>query len=150
VSEKPESPLYIAVAEDNPADVYLVREALSSRGIECELELLTDGDQAVKFVRGLADNPALPCPDLLLLDMHLPKRDGAEVLRSVRCSSRCERLPVIIFTSSIDPVDSQSVAGDRAARYFRKPASLDEFMKLGDLVRAVTRGEDGWKPPEEL
>jgi CheY-like chemotaxis protein len=79
----------------------------------------------------------LPCPDLLLLDLHLPKRDGDEILKHLRASERCAQTPVVILTSS-DPMWGRQTADREAAlHYFRKPASLGQFLLLGRLVKEV-------------
>jgi CheY-like chemotaxis protein len=70
----------IVLAEDSPADVELVREALSEHDARCELRIISDGEQAFAYIDGLDIDSTLPCPDLLLLDRHLPKRDGLEIL----------------------------------------------------------------------
>ena len=83
------SPCQIVLAEDNPADVRLVRQALRDHAVHCDLRVIPDGEAVVTFIDGLDLDGKLPCPDLLLLDMHLPKRDGNEILRHLRASERC-------------------------------------------------------------
>src|SRR6516164_2377202 len=95
----------ILLAEDNPGDIWLVREALRQHEIKCELEVVSDGEKMLSFIQSLDLNANLPCPDLLLLDLHLPKRDGIEVLVHLRSSERCGRTRVIVLTSSDAPAD---------------------------------------------
>ena len=80
---------YILLAEDNPADVQLVREALEDRAVQCGLHVVPDGAQAISFIEQVDRSSTLPCPSLLLLDLHLPKRNGEEILRYLRASERC-------------------------------------------------------------
>jgi len=140
----PCSPCYILLAEDNPADVGLVRYTLTQHQVECELSVISDGDQVVSFINRLDGDSKLPCPDLLLLDLHLPKRDGMEILKHLRSSERCSRTPVVILTSSDSPLDKQTAEYNAAIHYFRKPSSLDEFLTLGNIVRSVIE-----KPPAD-
>jgi CheY-like chemotaxis protein len=127
----------IVLVEDAEADVFLVREALENSGIQYELQVLDDGETALEFVEGVdrGDNPARP--DLILLDLNLPKRSGVQILERAKQSPICGDVPVLILTSSDSPRDKQQVAQLKATEYFRKPSSLDEFMKLGALVREL-------------
>jgi chemotaxis family two-component system response regulator Rcp1 len=129
-------PRYILLAEDNPADVFLVRQALKGSGVPYNLRVLSDGEEAISFIDGLDNNSAIGCPDLLLLDMHLPKRDGDEILQRLRASGRCSRTPVVILTSSDFPRNLEE-APQHATSYFRKPSDLHDFMNLGEVVKNI-------------
>jgi CheY-like chemotaxis protein len=137
---EPDSRLQIVLAEDNPADVLLVQEALTEHAISCDLRILGDGEQAIKFIHQLDVDSKLPCPDLLLLDLHLPKSDGAEILRCLRASDRCARTPVVVLTSSDSPNDHARAEKNAVLHYFRKPATLRQFMTLGAVVRQLIYG----------
>ncbi len=128
---------YILLAEDNPADVQLVREALESRAVACDLQIVADGEQAVRFIEQMDQNPGLNCPEILLLDLHLPKVDGAEILRRLRASERCSQIAVVVMTSSESPRDVENAARHAAVHYFRKPSTLAQFMQLGDVVKEI-------------
>ncbi|HUB79355.1 MAG TPA: response regulator [Bryobacteraceae bacterium] len=128
---------YILLAEDNPADVALVRVALEDRAVDCELELVSDGQKAMEFLDQLDADSKLACPSLFLLDLHLPKHDGVEVMIRLRASPRCGRTPVVILTSSDSPQDMEDAERHAALHYFRKPCSLDEFLALGDIVKRI-------------
>ena len=78
-----------------------------------------------------------PCPDVILLDLNLPRFRGEQVLDRLRGTARCGLIPVVIVTSSELPTDPDGTARLRAAHYFRKPQEYDAFMKLGDLVYDV-------------
>ena len=84
---------YILLAEDNPADVLLVREALEDRAVSCELQVLGDGEQVIELIEQIDRDRSLHCPQLLLLDLHLPKRDGQDILKALRASERCGQTP---------------------------------------------------------
>jgi CheY-like chemotaxis protein len=131
------SPCLIVLAEDNPADVGLVRQALRDHEVHCDLRVIADGQAVVTFIDGLDRDRKLPCPDLLLLDLHLPKRDGTEVLRHLRASERCGQTPVVVLTSSEAATDRENAEKNAAIHYFRKSASLSEFMLLGKMVKEV-------------
>ena len=130
----------IVLAEDNPADIGLVRRALREHAIHCDLRVISDGEEVVSFIKGLDRDSELPCPDLLLLDMHLPKRDGNEVLKHLRASERCGRTPVVLFTSSDPAWALQNAEGNGATHYFQKPSSLEKFMQLGTVIKEVIGG----------
>lgn len=125
----------IVLAEDNPADVGLVRQALRDHEVHCDLRVIPDGEAVVTFIDSLDLDGKLPCPDLLLLDLHLPKRDGTEILRHLRASERCGQTPVVVLTSSEAASDRQNAEKNAAIHYFRKSASLAEFMLLGKIVK---------------
>jgi len=127
----------IVLAEDNPADVGLVRYALREHAIDCELRVISDGEEVVSFIDRLDVDSKIPCPDLLLLDLHLPKRDGNEILKHLRSSERCGRTPVVVFTYSHESWDLQNAERDAALHFFKKPASLDQFMRLGNIIKEV-------------
>jgi DNA-binding response OmpR family regulator len=135
----------ILIAEDNPADVLLVREALKEHGINYALHVFSDGAKMLAHIDQLDGNSAIPRFDLLILDMHLPKHDGEEILKRLRSTEHHAQSPVIVMTS----VDSTTMAADAeqhaALFYFRKTSTLDEFMKLGAMVRAILdqRGRSG-------
>jgi CheY-like chemotaxis protein len=128
---------YILLAEDNAADVELVREALEDRKVALELRVVEDGERAMDFIEQIHHDATARCPRLLLLDLHLPKRDGEEILRHLRASDRCAKTPVIILTSSDSPADRDTAARNSALYYFRKPSTLEEFMQLGDVVKNI-------------
>ncbi len=133
----------ILLIEDAEPDVFLVREALRQAGISSDLTVLDDGEKAVDFIDRLDQDPDSPCPNVVLLDLNLPKRSGDQILERMRRSRRCGEVTVIIVTSSDSPKDRAQTAELGATLYFRKPSRLDEFMALGALVRGVLGGEAG-------
>ena len=93
-----------------------------------------DGEQAISFIARAEQDASAPQPDILLLDINLPRRTGFEILESVRASRRWKDVPVLVFTSSDDPADRLR-ADTLNAMYFRKPPSLKEFMMLGGRIK---------------
>lgn len=129
--------LRILLAEDNPGDVLLVRQALEEYQIPHELFVVEDGAKALEFVARMGRPGEAPCPDVILLDVNLPKVDGPQVLRAFRKHPECGQTPVIVVSSSDAPKDRERMAKLGIARYFRKPLDFDAFLKLGALVREV-------------
>lgn len=126
--------------EDNDADVFLVEEALAQHGLQAPVRVLRDGALAQDFIAEIDARPEVPLPDLILLDLNLPKRSGLEVLALIRQSPRCAAVPVVIMTSSDSPLDRQETRRLNADRYFRKPSGYDAFMEMGRVVREVLEG----------
>ncbi len=130
-----ERPVFrIVLAEDNAADVMLVRMALREAGIECELTVLQDGEQAIRFIEALEANPGIQM-DLLLLDMHLPRLDGDDILRRLRASKSRGDTPVVVITAAEAPRGASE--SGQLTRHFRKSPAFGDYMRLGSLVRAA-------------
>jgi DNA-binding response OmpR family regulator len=124
------------LAEDNPADAGLVRKALEDHGVEGEITIFNDGETAIQFVQSI-DAQEFACPDLVIIDLNLPKRPGREVLQSVRLSVNCRQAPVVILSSSDAARDRADAARLGADLYIRKPSRLDEFLSLGAIFREI-------------
>ena len=129
----------VVVVEDNRADVFLVERAIEFCKLSVRLKVIEDGEEALKYVESVELDANIPCPDAILLDLNLPRRSGREVLQSVRQAKRCREVPVIILTSSNSPEDRQQTAALGATRYFRKPTSYQEFLKIGDILGEVLK-----------
>lgn len=127
----------ILLAEDNQGDVLLVKESLSEHRIEHRLHVVRDGQEALDYVGRMGKPDEAPCPDLMLLDLNLPRAEGSEVLSEFRQHPECVNTPVIVVTSSDSPKDRERMAQLGIDYYFRKPTDLDEFMRLGGIVRQV-------------
>jgi two-component system, chemotaxis family, response regulator Rcp1 len=135
------NPLRILLAEDNLGDVLLVKDALVSHKIPHHLHVVRDGDEALAFIEHMGEPDGIPCPDVMLLDLNLPKVDGPEVLAKFRKHPLCAETPVIVITSSGALRDRDRIAKFGIARYFRKPSDLNEFLKLGAVVAEVVEGK---------
>ena len=132
--------LHILLAEDNFGDVLLVERALTEHQVDHELHVVKDGDEALQFLDRMGEAGEPPCPDVLLLDLNLPKVEGPQVLQQFRKHSACAQTPVIVVTSSDAPRDRRRVEALGATAYFRKPSELSEFMRLGALVKELADG----------
>jgi DNA-binding response OmpR family regulator len=129
------NPFEIVLVEDAEPDVFLVREALQQNGLEFNLRVFGDGEEASDFFDEIDRDQGVTVPRLLMLDLNLPRKTGAEVLANVRKSARLRSLPVIVLTSSDSPKDRDLAARLGATQYFRKPSRLAEFMRLGAIAR---------------
>ncbi len=134
-------PFQILIAEDNTADVRLVREALKEHQDNCNLHVAADGAQAISLIRSLDADPASPGLDLVLLDLHLPKRSGEELLTCIRSTTRHAHVPVVIMTGVHSSGALEKAARFGAIRYFEKPATLDGFLGLGLTLREILERE---------
>jgi two-component system, chemotaxis family, response regulator Rcp1 len=122
--------------EDTGLDVFLVRESILVHNIPAELHAIEDGELAMEYLKKVEAGQA-PVPQLFLLDLNLPRRDGHEVLAEIRQSSRCASVPVVIMTSSDSAEDHARTAALGASSYFRKPPGYAAFLKLGELIREL-------------
>ena len=127
----------VLVVEDNQADVFLVEQAVRLRKLPVRLLMLDNGEDALRYFALADSDPAAPCPAAVLLDLNLPRRSGREVLEQVKSTLRCRNVPVIILTSSNSPEDRRETAALGATRYFRKPTSYQEFLKIGEVLEEV-------------
>ena len=122
----------ILLVEDNPNDEVLTLRALKKNNIKNEVVVAHDGVEALDYLFGTgphAGQPPPPLPELVLLDLKLPKIDGLEVLRRLRAHSRTRLLPIIILTSSAEERDVAAGYGNGANSYVRKPVDFLEFME---------------------
>jgi CheY-like chemotaxis protein len=133
--------LQILLAEDNLGDILLVEQALEEHHLPHQLHVVRDGAEALEFVAHMGESGGAPCPDVLLLDLNLPKVDGPEILAEFRKHPQCARTPVIVVTSSDAHTDRVRMGELGIANYFRKPSDLDAFLELGAIVREVVEGK---------
>jgi two-component system, chemotaxis family, response regulator Rcp1 len=135
MSENSENTYRIWIAEDNPADVYLIEEALQRHEFAYRLTTADNGEDMLNMIARLDRDPSESCPDLFLIDLNLPRRSGDEILARLRASGRCAQIPAIVITSSDSPQDRARARELGASFYFRKPADLERFMAIGEIVR---------------
>jgi len=130
----------ILLAEDNDGDVFLVRRALQKRGVSHELIVAHNGEEALFWLNGHAgEEMKADAPDLILLDLNLPRVDGAQLLSHIRKSDSFSCTPVIVLTSSDSPKDRQMAMDLGANLYFRKPTDLASFMELGRIIEETLK-----------
>ncbi len=138
----------ILLVEDNPGDADLAREALETGKVRNSLHVVGDGEAAMAFLRHQGKYTAAPRPDLVLLDLNLPKKDGREVLAEIKSDENLKCIPVVILTTSKAEVDILKTYNLHANCYISKPIDLDQFIKV---VQAI---EEFWftivkLPPNE-
>ncbi len=126
--------------EDNEGDVLLIQEAIQTTKLALTLHVVKDGEQAIRFFDRMDSEPDTPCPSLVILDINLPKKQGDEVLKHMRRSRRCATALVIAVSTSDSARDREKMTNVGANGYFRKPSEYDDFMKLGDMVKALLAG----------
>jgi CheY-like chemotaxis protein len=129
--------LRILLAEDNRGDVLLVRQSLEQHQIEHELNVVNDAQVALEYVWRMGKSNEVPCPDLMLLDLNLPKGDGSMVLAEFRNHPECAETPVIVLTSSESPKDRDEMARMGVSYYFHKPTDYEDYMQLGSIIKEV-------------
>jgi CheY-like chemotaxis protein len=126
--------LEILLVEDNPGDARLTQEAFKMTERETTLHFVTDGDDAVDFLNQQGSHEMSLLPDLVLLDLNLPGRDGCEVLEAIRTTSQIQYLPVIMLTSSTADEDIAKCYTARANAYLTKPTDPDVFVEVVDAI----------------
>ncbi len=131
-------PVKILLVEDNPGDVLLTREAFNEGSYFPELSVVEDGEEALRFLRKQGDHRNAPRPDLILLDLNLPKKDGRELLAEVKQDPDLQQIPVIVLTTSEADQDVRRAYRLHANCYLTKPLDMDSFLRK---MRAV---EDFW------
>ena len=126
----------VLIVEDNRADVFLIREAIQNANVNANLEVMDDGEKAIRFFERIDSEPSADCPDLVILDLNLPRRPGREVLEHIRQTRRCPSAFVVVVTSSNSERDRDDMARLGVSVYFRKPSEYSEYMKLGGIVKS--------------
>lgn len=127
-------PVRILLVEDNPADVDLVQELLQDGRVEVEVAVARDGIQASELLA--AGSPDGGLPDLVLLDLNLPKRNGHEVLAEIRSNEDLRHLPVVVLTSSDDDADIASSYQLGASSYVTKPVGFAVYQRTVESISA--------------
>jgi len=128
----------ILLVEDNPGDVRLTREALKEGKVLNHLNVVDDGVEALAFLRREDKYANAVRPDLILLDLNLPKKDGREVLAEIKADAGLKKIPVVILTTSAAEQDILKTYDLHANCYITKPVDLEQFIKIVRLI------EDFW------
>lgn len=140
-------PIEILMAEDNPADVRLTREALRDAKLSNNLTVVPDGEEALAYLRREGKYARAPRPDMILLDWNMPKKNGKEVLQEIKADPSLRRIPVVVLTTSQADEDIVKAYELHANCYVTKPVGLEQF------ITAVHSIQDFWftivKLPEE-
>jgi two-component system response regulator len=131
-------PIEILLIEDNVGDARLAREALRDAKVANHLNWVPDGVEALAYLRREGQHHSAPRPDLILLDLNLPRKDGREVLSEIKVDEKLKRIPVVILTTSQAEEDILKAYHLNANCYISKPVDLDQFIKV---VKTI---EDFW------
>lgn len=129
-------PMEILLVEDGLIDARLTMAALQKSGVKHRLTLTRDGDEAMRFLRREGVFTHAPRPDLILLDLHLPKKDGREVLDEVKNDEHLKQIPIVVLTASDDPLDRERSQLLSVDSYMTKPVDFDKFL---EVVRELRR-----------
>jgi len=132
------SPVNVLLIEDNPGDVRLTQEALKEGHINIHMEVVMDGMEAIKYLKKWPPYETAVRPDLILLDLNLPKRDGREVLKEIKSDVQLKRIPVVILTTSNAEQDILKSYNLHVNCYINKPVDFDKFFEI------VQKIEDFW------
>jgi chemotaxis family two-component system response regulator Rcp1 len=149
-SRKTGAPIEILLVEDNPGDSDLILEFLEEARVTNHVTVCRDGEEAMEYLGGKGRHAGAPRPDLVLLDLNLPRKDGREVLADIKADPLLESIPVVILTSSSAEADIARSYSLKANCYIIKPVDLDKFVgvirSIEDfwltVVRLPTRGGD--------
>ncbi len=131
-------PVEVLLIEDNPGDIRLTQEAFKEGRFLVNFTVATDGVQAIDMLNQRGPYVQTPRPDLILLDLNLPKKNGREVLGEIKADDELKRIPVVVMTTSKAAQDIHRVYDLNANCYITKPVELDEFLKV---IRSI---EDFW------
>ena len=123
-------PIEILLVEDNPGDARLTKEALRDAKVRNNLHVVLDGVEALAFLRRQGKHAAVPKPDLILLDLNLPKKDGREVLEEIKQDDQLRHIPIVILTTSQAEKDIIESYRLRANAFVTKPVDLEQFLKV--------------------
>jgi len=132
--QPPSQPIEILLVEDDPGDVLMTQEAFSDYKIANRLTVVTNGEDAIAYMRKQGRFGDVPTPDLVLLDLNLPRRDGREVLLDIKSDPELRRIPIVVLTTSEAEEDVIAAYDLHANAYVRKPVDFDQFVAA---VRAV-------------
>ena len=129
-TSKKGQPIDILLVEDNPGDVRLTQEALKDARVNNTLTVIGDGIEAMAFLKSNGGNPKHTRPDLILLDLNLPKKSGLELLEEIKSDDELKTIPVIVLTTSTSQEDIIKSYGLHANCYITKPVDLEMFINV--------------------
>lgn len=128
-------PFEILLVEDNPGDVRLIKEIFKEAEIQNNMQVAMDGEIALQILLKEGKFHNTPCPDLILLDLNLPKKDGRELLSEIKANKELKNIPVVILTTSTAKEDIIDTYNNHANSYISKPADLYQFIKAVESIK---------------
>jgi CheY-like chemotaxis protein len=134
----------ILLVEDNPADARLIEEVFKDTNLKNEIYIVKDGVDAMNFLNKKKGYSDVPKPQIILLDLNLPRKDGREVLKEVKDNEDLKRIPIVILTTSSAGEDVKKTYNNHANCFITKPVDFDQFLKV---INAI---EDFWLKVVEL
>ncbi len=123
-------PIEVLLVEDDPGDVLLIREAFDFNKVHNNLKVVNDGEQALAYLKNEGDYADAHRPDLVLLDLNLPRKDGREVLEEVKADEQLRRIPVVVLTTSKAEEDVLRSYDLHANAYVTKPVDFEQFIRV--------------------
>ncbi len=132
-SNKRPTPVVLLV-EDSAADIVLMRTVFEERGIDVNLQVVTDGAAAADYLHQVAGHEDAPRPDLIILDLNLPKKHGLEVLADIKASDRLKLIPVLVMSTSDSPQDVERSYELQANCFIRKPGDLERYNEVLEAI----------------
>lgn len=130
----------ILLVEDDPGDVFLIREALKSTALPCSIQVADNGEKALDFLYRRRGFAAVERPDLILLDLNLPRVNGLEVLHDIKSAPDLRAIPVIVLTTSKNDADAGRCRELGADDFLSKPPSFEEFLAVGQVIEQFWSG----------
>jgi CheY-like chemotaxis protein len=125
------------LVEDNPADVQLFRMALDEAGVECNLVVFEDGGEVIEYIRRADPAQPPPKPDMMILDLNLPKNDGLEILEIIRDTPVFADVSIVILSSSSSVRERAKLAAFHVREFIAKPPDLQEYLNIGKILRSL-------------
>ena len=138
--------IQVLLVEDNPGDALLIQEATQQSGADCQITVARDGEVALDMLNGAGNEPAVSRPDLILLDLNLPKMSGHEVLKELKTHDELRPIPVVILSSSRAERDVSTAHDRHCNAYFCKPPTFDECVQLARLIVDFWQKAEWYRP----
>lgn len=124
----------VLIIDDNPTDVLLMKEAFALSGADSEIHSAEDGVCALELLRKQNSPDQLPRPDIILLDLNMPRKNGLEVLVELKSDPKFSAIPIIVYTSSVIPDDVRAAYRQHANAYVKKPGDFESYIKIAKSI----------------
>jgi CheY-like chemotaxis protein len=130
-------PTEVLLVEDNRPDAALIRDALKRERLEVRVREFADAETVAGYLQRMGTAPDFPCPEVVIMDLNLPRGDGLDLLKQIRTHPECGKVPVVVMSSSDSPKDRSAAENLGNTMFFRKPLDLDAFLGIGKIVRQI-------------